>query len=640
MDVIEADVDDGNDNQQNQADDNVPPPIPPSEPMRLDGLDDDEPKKQRHAAHVNSSHYTREEIQYFLQNQKEMRVYPKWRGVFVHPELKTLGKYVKRDMWAEVVPEEDIETVLENIYKNPKLGYSGGQKLWTYVWQHYLGITSRDVREFLKKYETHQLHQGIHAAHVTKPIIVSRPGRHWQMDLANLWEYRHHNKGMTYLLVVIDVNSKYIFAEPVKRKFPENVLPALKNIIKEIEQLGLDKPALIQSDNGGEFLGVVDDYLKQQGIKHILSTSHNPRSQAVVERSNGTLKRMIGRWMTDNATRRWTDVLPDIIENYNNSYHSTIRMTPKQALLGDEKTERKVYGRLKKAANKLERRLKTQPQLKIGDYVRLSLVKEDHNERKLYQSGFRKTGSVVNWSKEIFKVVGVASGEQNGHVPMRESYKVAKLDNTKLKGRYFRHHLLKTVAPDDVIAEVDKPSEDIAKLDEEYKNRQFDDDAEQKEQVEAHLEREKKEPVALRLRKRPPKADLPDEKDDDDEKKTSDGDKKSSKDEKKPKSIKIRKAKPSDKELEHKYDDDSDGERDDKDDKKKSDDELYVPERILAEKKHKGKKLYKIKWMGYPVSESTWEPLRNIVRGRDELLKTWEESKNKSLKVVKSAKSK
>ena len=44
---------------------------------------------------------------------------------------------------------------------------------------------------------------------------------------------------------------------------------------------------------------------------------------------------------------------------------------------------------------------------------------------------------------------------------------------------------------------------------------------------------------------------------------------------------------------------------------------FYNVEKILGRRKVNGKYEYKIKWEGYPISESTWEPMKNLetVRG-------------------------
>ena len=43
-----------------------------------------------------------------------------------------------------------------------------------------------------------------------------------------------------------------------------------------------------------------------------------------------------------------------------------------------------------------------------------------------------------------------------------------------------------------------------------------------------------------------------------------------------------------------------------------SENKLYLVEKILNRRKIKGKYEYKIKWVGYPMKESTWEPMRNL----------------------------
>ena len=48
-----------------------------------------------------------------------------------------------------------------------------------------------------------------------------------------------------------------------------------------------------------------------------------------------------------------------------------------------------------------------------------------------------------------------------------------------------------------------------------------------------------------------------------------------------------------------------------------SEDKLYLVERILNRRKINGTYEYKIKWVGYPMSESTWEPLKNLETAKE-----------------------
>mgnify|MGYP002626293811 CR=1 FL=1 len=48
-----------------------------------------------------------------------------------------------------------------------------------------------------------------------------------------------------------------------------------------------------------------------------------------------------------------------------------------------------------------------------------------------------------------------------------------------------------------------------------------------------------------------------------------------------------------------------------------SEGEYYNIEKILDRKNLDGKVLYKIKWEGYPMSESTWEPMKNLESAKE-----------------------
>ena len=49
--------------------------------------------------------------------------------------------------------------------------------------------------------------------------------------------------------------------------------------------------------------------------------------------------------------------------------------------------------------------------------------------------------------------------------------------------------------------------------------------------------------------------------------------------------------------------------------------EIYEVEKIINFKYYKNKKYYLIKWLSYPISESTWEPKSNIKYINDMLIK-------------------
>ena len=56
----------------------------------------------------------------------------------------------------------------------------------------------------------------------------------------------------------------------------------------------------------------------------------------------------------------------------------------------------------------------------------------------------------------------------------------------------------------------------------------------------------------------------------------------------------------------------------------------YAVEKILAEESHHetGEMLYLIKWEGYPLHASTWEPAENLLADADQILSDWERDKD------------
>jgi len=88
-------------------------------------------------------------------------------------------------------------------------------------------------------------------------------------------------------------------------------------------------PKVLQSDNGGKFTNAkMKELLEDLNVKHITNLLYKPSSKGQVEWFNRTIKGMILQYMAANNSCRYLDVLPNIVENYNNTYHTTIKSTP------------------------------------------------------------------------------------------------------------------------------------------------------------------------------------------------------------------------------------------------------------------------------------------------------------------------
>ena len=128
------------------------------------------------------------------------------------------------------------------------------------------------------------------------------------------------NKGFRFLLCFI--YSKYVWVIPLKDKKDFTITNAFHKILNESNS----KPNKIWVDKGSEFYNRSMKPFLQNDIE--MYSTHNEGKTVVVEGSIRTLKNKIYKYMTSISKNVYIDKLHDIINKYNNIYHSTIKMEP------------------------------------------------------------------------------------------------------------------------------------------------------------------------------------------------------------------------------------------------------------------------------------------------------------------------
>ena len=130
------------------------------------------------------------------------------------------------------------------------------------------------------------------------------------------------NDGYRYLLVCIDVFSKYAWLVPLKNKTGPSLVEALKIILTS----GC-KPEKIITDQGTEFFNKhFKALLKDEDIE--LYNTYNETKSSIVECLIRTLKTRMWRYFTAKKTMRHIDILPDLVYSYNHTVHRSIKMRP------------------------------------------------------------------------------------------------------------------------------------------------------------------------------------------------------------------------------------------------------------------------------------------------------------------------
>ena len=245
-----------------------------------------------------------------------------------------------------------------------------------------------------------------------RKIIVNHIDEIFAADLVEMQKFAKLNKGFRYLLTCIDIFSKYSWVIPLKDKKGINVKNALQKIFIQ------RSPKFLWTDRGTEFYNKqVQDLLNENNIK-LYSTNNSEIKSSVIERFNRTFKNMMFKKFTENNNTIFYNIIDDLVNEYNNKYHSTIKMSP---IEGSKKINEK------KIKNIYNFKKTTKPEkFKIGDRVRLSL------EKNIFEKSYE-----TNWTEEIFEIYDI----KYSNVPY---YYLKDLNGEKIEGSFYSQELQKT----------------------------------------------------------------------------------------------------------------------------------------------------------------------------------------------------
>ena len=265
------------------------------------------------------------------------------------------------------------------------------------------------------KITSEELHKSKRKNYPTRKIIVNHIDEIFAVDLVEMQKFAKLNKGYRYLLTCIDIFSKYSWVIPLKDKKGIYIKNALEKIFNE------RKPNFLWTDKGTEFYNKqVQDLLNENNIK-LYSTNNSEIKSSVVERFNRTFKNMMYKKFTENNNTIFYKILDELVNNYNNKYHSTIKMT---RIEGSKKINEKI-----KSIYNFEI-TKKPGKFKIGDRVRISL------EKNIFEKGYE-----TNWTQDFFVINDI----KYSNVPY---YYLKDLKNEKLDGTFYEQELQKTKQDD------------------------------------------------------------------------------------------------------------------------------------------------------------------------------------------------
>src|SRR6218665_163783 len=126
-------------------------------------------------------------------------------------------------------------------------------------------------------------------------------------------------------------------------------------------------------------------------------------------------------YFTSNSTRRYIDVLDSIVARYNDTRHSSIKMSPKDASMKKNKTI--VWRNLNSINN-----LNSEPikhKFSVGDKVRIT------KKKTTFEKGY-----TARWSEEIFTVTKILYTDP-------PTYKISDYNGGEIQGTFYEQELQK-----------------------------------------------------------------------------------------------------------------------------------------------------------------------------------------------------
>ena len=246
------------------------------------------------------------------------------------------------------------------------------------------GITYNEVKTFVENQEVSQIYRKQPRIKYYFPIVAKEINEIWQIDIMDMSDIYTANDNIKYFFVSIDVFSRFVSVIPLKNKYANTIIEAMKESFIIMN----GKPKIINSDNGSEFINNdFKKFIKDNNIEIKYVPAGDHKKLGIIDRFIRSLREKINKYLSMRNTSKYINVFSDIVNNYNDSYHSGIKKAPRDVENKDESI-------IKLTNRKYNKALSQETKFNIGDEVRFI------KNRLTFQKG-----STPKWSKQIHEII-------------------------------------------------------------------------------------------------------------------------------------------------------------------------------------------------------------------------------------------
>ena len=215
-----------------------------------------------------------------------------------------------------------------------KLNYPSGYKIYLYLKANNQYVPFKVINEvYDKENAVRQLFRreaNVQRPRQKGPIMQAKPnlrqGRfaaadiheRWMADLADLTA--QPSGEFQYVLFVMNVFSKQVWAKALTTKTPEAVTAAFRDILQ-----GKEPPTRLDTDSGAEFTGPFEKLLEEKDIFHVTKDPQDTNGLAPLDRAIQTLKQSMFRRVVGDDDPDWAANLQRTVDGYNETVHSALQ---------------------------------------------------------------------------------------------------------------------------------------------------------------------------------------------------------------------------------------------------------------------------------------------------------------------------
>ena len=280
------------------------------------------------------------------------------------------------------------------------------------------GIPERLVKQFLHSKASYTKHRQAKRKHDRLPVRCRFINEIWCMDLAQVDKLADSNGGIKYLMLIVDVFSRFVRVGTMRNKSAETAKACFINLCSEKNDLMF--PRKLWIDSGKEFLADFKNFCEDAGIR--VYSTHTEKKALFAERYIQSFKNILYRFLEERKTTHHKKHLQEFVNTMNSRVNNTTGLAPKDVrnhhylqVLHSSRQQMKIP-KLRK------------PKLQPGDKVRLAYA----------EKSFRK-GYKAQFSDDVYEIVRITT------IKPVVTYQVKDETGETLKGRYYEQELQKTI---------------------------------------------------------------------------------------------------------------------------------------------------------------------------------------------------